>query len=352
MVARLVVDIGLVTRRAVYGQENETVLPNKENKLFIEACEACVEGWIYHRGEKSVRDKIGALVGAGKSKRLDAMADSLLKPDNIEMIGLWDTVASVGNPRIGPFIKQSHKYAWVEQLQPGKVEYAYQLLAAAERRGAFEPVLFLTGAATKETVQTWFPGTHSGTGGGLTQDGTVVPLIGFVWMCAKILKHDLFGLDMAMVESICERPLKIDESLKSSFNIKDGSFLGELYRDGFVGTGIGEVKHVAVNNLEHWTGHTVALPEVARTLHNVEGRKLKEEALTDWEEKAMDWLRPGGTKANPRTEKGLPNKERSWHLKNANVKTDFLEGKLMTDLGTGVAGPSEPKKKGSIFRKG
>lgn len=112
----------------------------------------------------------------------------------IQLIGVWDTVGSLGIP-FGktPVIK------WINQrwsfhntkLGPA-VKAAYQALAIDEKRGPFEPTLWQTNPGAKDQVveQVWFPGVHCNVGGGYAN--TPISDIPLVWMMTKAAKHGLW----------------------------------------------------------------------------------------------------------------------------------------------------------------
>lgn len=90
----------------------------------------------------------------------------------IRMIGVWDTVGSLGVPGLlGQFLnKDKYKYHDVSLHKP--IENAFHAMAIDERRKPFAPDLWTRPAGwTGQLEQVWFAGVHSNIGGGLTPDG-------------------------------------------------------------------------------------------------------------------------------------------------------------------------------------
>ncbi|WAC58017.1 DUF2235 domain-containing protein [Gordonia sp. SL306] len=115
---------------------------------------------------------------------------------NIRFIGVWDTVGSLGIP-FGqyPLIKKvNSRWAFHDTKLSSKVGAAYHALAIDEKRGPFEPTLWLSNPDAKEQVveQVWFSGVHCNVGGGYAN--TPISNIPLVWMMKKASDHGLtFG---------------------------------------------------------------------------------------------------------------------------------------------------------------
>lgn len=108
----------------------------------------------------------------------------------IKIVGVWDTVGSLGIPKIGWLTRLGLQSTTMKELSfhdtalSGCVEYAFQALALDERRFSFQPTLWekLDG---QETVlrQVWFPGAHSNIGGGYNEQQ--IATISLAWMVAQ-----------------------------------------------------------------------------------------------------------------------------------------------------------------------
>ncbi|KAH7459120.1 hypothetical protein FOMA001_g20263 [Fusarium oxysporum f. sp. matthiolae] len=114
----------------------------------------------------------------------------------IRAIGLWDTVGSLGIPKLPLFNLHRRNYHEMRfaslQIDP-KVEYAFQALALDEYRTAFQPTMCCipkndnkTPKNDNKTVlrQVWFPGNHGDVGGGWA-DGQIAT-ISLAWMADQL----------------------------------------------------------------------------------------------------------------------------------------------------------------------
>ncbi|MGP8173677.1 MAG: DUF2235 domain-containing protein [Terracidiphilus sp.] len=108
----------------------------------------------------------------------------------IQMVGVWDTVGSLGIPAI--FGEVDYKtYGFLDtQLHPD-IKNAYQCLAVDEKRMQFPATLWTSAPVAGQTMeQVWFSGCHGDVGGGTAQGagvdaGTRLCDITLGWMLAK-----------------------------------------------------------------------------------------------------------------------------------------------------------------------
>lgn len=103
------------------------------------------------------------------------------KETRVRFIGVWDTVGALGIPA-GPlrsFNRRRHAFHDVQLSRI--VDVACHALAIDERRAAFQPTLWSTKPDPRQRVQQqWFPGAHSGVGGGYAAAGLSDVALG--WM--------------------------------------------------------------------------------------------------------------------------------------------------------------------------
>lgn len=92
---------------------------------------------------------------------------------SIRYVGVWDTVGSLGIPRVLPIsIGLNAQYEFHDTALSRCVEHARHAVAIDERRAAFTPTLwsnidaFNTPGTRPRVAQQWFPGDHGGVGGG------------------------------------------------------------------------------------------------------------------------------------------------------------------------------------------
>jgi uncharacterized protein (DUF2235 family) len=85
----------------------------------------------------------------------------------IEMVGVWDTVGSLGIPVSILKDVSEEVFAFHDTRMSPEIQYACHAVAIDERRESFEPSLWNEMPATKDRVkQVWFAGVHSDVGGG------------------------------------------------------------------------------------------------------------------------------------------------------------------------------------------
>ena len=112
----------------------------------------------------------------------------------IKAVAVFDTVGSLGVPTIRIlgiplYTHSTREFAFTNTEVPSNIEHAYQALAIDEQRAPFAPTVWETpdaksGAILKELKQTWFPGVHSGVGGGY--DDTSISDLTLAWMVNQL----------------------------------------------------------------------------------------------------------------------------------------------------------------------
>jgi uncharacterized protein (DUF2235 family) len=103
----------------------------------------------------------------------------------ITMLGVWDTVGSLGIPALLGGVDHLI-YGFLDTGLHPDVLNAYQALAIDERRVEFPPTLWTSLPASGQTIeQTWFSGVHSDVGGSYSDDpstNTALSDITLSWM--------------------------------------------------------------------------------------------------------------------------------------------------------------------------
>jgi hypothetical protein len=109
----------------------------------------------------------------------------------IKAIAVWDTVGSLGIPRIGILqraglqMKQSKATAFYDTKLSNCIENAFQALALDENRSSFAPAVWEKPEGNRTTLrQVWFPGAHSNVGGGY--DDMQIANISLAWMMSQL----------------------------------------------------------------------------------------------------------------------------------------------------------------------
>lgn len=142
--------------------------------LFRQSLHALPDAWIYYRSAKPH----SAVVFASKYK-VECHVDP-----QITLLGVWDTVGSLGIPGSLLAASNKEKFAFHDTTPSPLVKRAVQALAIDEHRSNFTPT-FWTGAAPPGVTiqQVWFAGAHSDVGGGYkTRSLADIPL---VWMARQ-----------------------------------------------------------------------------------------------------------------------------------------------------------------------
>jgi uncharacterized protein (DUF2235 family) len=115
-----------------------------------------------------------------------------LGPATIRMVGVWDTVGSLGIPAIFGGIDEK-TYGFLDTGLHPDVKNAYHAMAVDEVRAQFPATLWTSAPAPGQTLeQVWFSGCHSDVGGGTPQGAgvdaaTTLSDITLGWMVAKAL---------------------------------------------------------------------------------------------------------------------------------------------------------------------
>jgi len=121
----------------------------------------------------------------------------------ITMVGVWDTVGSLGIPAIFGDVDPV-EYGFLDTSLHPDVLNAYQALAIDERRQEFPPTLWTPPAPPvpgQVLQQVWFTGVHCDIGGGYTDDESLSNIT-FGWMLSKAVALGL-QLDPAILAQYC-----------------------------------------------------------------------------------------------------------------------------------------------------
>ncbi len=96
-----------------------------------------------------------------------------LGPATIQLVGVWDTVGSLGVPAIFGQVDYA-KYGFLDTNLHPDIKNAYQCVALDEKRPQFPATLWQGDPAPGQTVeQVWFSGCHGDVGGGTAVGGPV-----------------------------------------------------------------------------------------------------------------------------------------------------------------------------------
>lgn len=121
---------------------------------------------------------------------LNTIAPKRHFPVPISCVGVWDTVGALGIP--GTKLC-SRSYTFHQTSLGSHVRHAFQALAMDERRGNFQPAVWVKTDAGQVLEQVWFPGVHSDIGGGYSEHGLADTTL--LWMLQRLRAHSLLDLD-------------------------------------------------------------------------------------------------------------------------------------------------------------
>lgn len=109
----------------------------------------------------------------------------------IKAVGVWDTVGSLGIPRIGWLerlglqSRMVRNYSFYDTTLNPAIENAFQALSLDEQREPFVPALWEKPRESHTKLkQVWFPGVHSNIGGGY--DDADLANITLAWMISQL----------------------------------------------------------------------------------------------------------------------------------------------------------------------
>lgn len=145
----------------------------------------------------------------------------------IRMVGVWDTVGSLGIPAIFGEVDEK-TYGFLDTGLHPNIKNAYHCLAVDEKRAQFPVTLWTSAPAPGQTIeQVWFSGCHGDVGGGTAQAGGVdagtrLCDITLGWMAAKAQALGL-TMDPAVAAQFETLPAKFAlDAIRESWTPVDG----------------------------------------------------------------------------------------------------------------------------------
>lgn len=117
-----------------------------------------------------------------------------LLPVTVEMVGVWDTVGSLGIPGIFFNMLNQKEYGFLDTSIHACIQHAYHAVSIDERRAQFKPTLWTNPDGSPlgnntQVEQVWFPGVHCDVGGSYPEDQ--LSDVTLSWMLQKAIKHGL-----------------------------------------------------------------------------------------------------------------------------------------------------------------
>jgi uncharacterized protein (DUF2235 family) len=131
---------------------------------------------------------------ANRAAKLQKLALWDMYAADIKMVGVWDTVGSLGIPAaVG--LNDPILYGFLDTNLTPKIKNAFHAMAIDERREQFMPTLWTgTPAADQHVEQVWFTGAHSDVGGGEPDDAPGVQELSDIPLSWMINKARALGL--------------------------------------------------------------------------------------------------------------------------------------------------------------
>jgi uncharacterized protein (DUF2235 family) len=140
---------------------------------------------------------------------LESLSASAMDAAKITMIGVWDTVGSIGISSVLGGVDPVDDFLDTN-LHPNVLN-AYHALSIDEKRPQFQPTLWNTASADQTLEQVWFSGYHSDVGGGVSgipANEKALSDIPLAWMISKASALGL-AFDPLVLEAL---PVPIDPS--------------------------------------------------------------------------------------------------------------------------------------------
>jgi uncharacterized protein (DUF2235 family) len=129
---------------------------------------------------------------------------------SVRMIGVWDTVGSLGIPGLLFSIFDQKRFGFLDTTLHPCVQKAYHAVCVDERRAQFMPTLWSNPdgsprANDGQVTQVWFPGVHCDVGGSYAE--SQLSDIAMRWMMKKAMARGLTFTDAAMKKYLAPAPL-------------------------------------------------------------------------------------------------------------------------------------------------
>jgi uncharacterized protein (DUF2235 family) len=148
-------------------------------------------------------------VGQKAAAKASLTAEYGLTDVTVKMIGVWDTVGSLGIPGIVFSIFDQKRYGFLDTALHPCVQKAYHAVCIDERRAQFMPTLWTNADGSYRTnddqvQQAWFSGVHCDVGGSYAE--SKLSDIAMSWMMKRAMALGLTFTDAAMKQYVTVDP--------------------------------------------------------------------------------------------------------------------------------------------------
>jgi uncharacterized protein (DUF2235 family) len=154
-----------------------------------------------------------------RQRLLASLGPNVMYNAQIKMVGVWDTVGSLGIPG-AVFSLPDPLYGFLDTGLHPDVQNAYQALAIDEKRREFPPTLWTSQPAAGQVLeQVWFSGVHCDVGGSYPETG--LANITLSWMLTKAVA---LGIEVDQAAANMYLPLPVDpkqaiDTIHESWNV-------------------------------------------------------------------------------------------------------------------------------------
>jgi len=171
-----------------------------------------------------------------RAAKLQKLAPWNMFAADIKMVGVWDTVGSLGIPavfgQVDPIL-----YGFLNTGLNPKIKNAFHAMAMDERRAEFMPTLWSgTPAADQHVEQVWFTGAHSDVGGG---EDDAAPGV-----------QELSDIPLSwMIDKARSLGLQVDEGVARQYShpLDSKYALNKFHESWNLGWGVPVRRHIAEN---------------------------------------------------------------------------------------------------------
>lgn len=147
----------------------------------------------------------------GEPKWSNPPSDTQLVAGHVVMVGVWDTVGTLGVPGALFGRQDAKRYGFLNTGLHRDVEAGYHALSLDEKRHQYPPTLWDEAPVNGQIIeQVWFAGAHCDVGGGLP--ATSLSDITLAWMLSHAEKHGV-ELDPAVAATCPALLLERDAAL-------------------------------------------------------------------------------------------------------------------------------------------
>ncbi|MGV9712776.1 DUF2235 domain-containing protein [Gordonia sp. NPDC003424] len=136
---------------------------------------------------------------------------------HVEMIGVWDTVGTLGVPGALFGHQDAEKYGFLDTALHRDVRAGYHALSIDEKRRQFTPTLWDAPAPGQVIEQVWFAGVHCDVGGGGRARKTSLSEITLGWMMTKARDHGVQLTPNAAYPHLLMPPLSAGVPMRTSW---------------------------------------------------------------------------------------------------------------------------------------